>query len=175
MNIFLSILWICLIAHPGDKPEVRGWLGIEVEDLTSPMRSALATDYGVLVNFVSSNSPAEQGGIKVGDVILAFNSEKIYERSDLEYLVRRNPGKNATITILRRGEKKDLDIKIGSVEYEAYWLKIPPIRFPEDLERMLRNLKPKWEEEMGDLRREIDRLKREVDSLRKEIEKRTKI
>ncbi len=175
MNILISILCLSLIATSGNKPETRGWVGIEVDNLTTAMRTALNTDFGVLVTFISHDSPAEKSGIEVGDVILDFDGEKIYERDDLEYLIKRNPNKKVTILVLRKGEKKKLNVKIGAMEYEEYWLKIPPIRFPEDLERALRNLKPKWEEEMEHLKREIDRLEKQIDSLKKEIERKSKI
>lgn len=175
MNTLISLLALSLIANPGDKTEIRGWLGIEVDNLSTAVRNALNTDYGVMVVYVSRESPAEKGGLEVGDVILDFNGEKIFEREDLEYLIRRNPDKKVVLTVLRKSEKKRLTMEVGSMEYEDYWIKIPALRFPEDLERALRSLKPKWDEEMDNMKREMKRLERQVDSLRKELEKKTKL
>jgi len=175
MNILISLLALSLIATPGDKTEIRGWLGIEVDNLSTAVRNALNTDYGVMVVYVSRESPAEKGGLEVGDVILDFNGEKIFEREDLEYLIRRNPDKKVGLTVLRKSEKKRLTMEVGSMEYEDYWIKIPPLRLPEDLERALRSLKPKWDEEMDNMKRQIKRLEQQIDSLRKELEKKTKL
>lgn len=47
--------------------------------------------------------------------------------------------------------------------------------FPEDLERVLKNLKPRWEEEMEELRREMQELREEIKELKKKIEKGNRI
>ncbi len=175
MSLAIALLSLTLLANPGDKPDIRGWLGINGENLSAPMKTALKTDYGVLVVDVVENSPAQKGGIELGDVILEFDSEKIYEYDDLVYLIKKNPNKKVVIVILRQGSRKKLNIEIGAKEYESTFLKLPPFRFPEDLERAFKNLKPKWEEEMEELREEIKELRKELEKLRAEIEKKTKI
>ena len=64
---------------------VRGYLGVEAQDLTPE----LATEFklhnatGVLVGGVSPNGPAEQAGLKVGDVISRFDGKEVLDARQL--------------------------------------------------------------------------------------------
>jgi len=86
-----------------------------------PMTEELAKSFGLsgetgaLVGTVMKDSPAEKGGIKRGDVIIAFNGESIDSANELPALVATTPaGKAATITVLRNGKKMDLSITLGN-------------------------------------------------------------
>ena len=77
-------------------------------------------DYGVLVTGVVENSPAEEGGIKEGDVILEINNEKIKDDENLESVIDDNPGKEVEIKIKTRGKIKTLKIKLGEIEEKEH-------------------------------------------------------
>ena len=47
-----------------------GYLGVGLENLSDAMKIALDLEHGVIVSKVFKESPAEKGGIEVGDVIL---------------------------------------------------------------------------------------------------------
>lgn len=98
----------------------EGWLGVYVEELFKPMRIALDVDYGVLVTGVVENSPAEEGGIKEGEVILEINNEKIKDYEDLKSVIEDNPGKEVEIKIKTRGKIKTLKIKLGEIEEKKH-------------------------------------------------------
>src|SRR5208282_5702100 len=57
---------------------VRGYLGVDAQDLTPELATEfkLQNATGVLVGGVSPNGPAEQAGIKVGDVISRFDGRE---------------------------------------------------------------------------------------------------
>ena len=61
----------------------------------------------MLVTGVVENSPAEEGGIKEGDVIL-------------ESVIDDNPGKEVEIKIKTRGKIKTLKIKLGEIEEKEH-------------------------------------------------------
>jgi len=76
-------------------------LGIRIDD----------TGDGVKVGEVSPNGPAEKAGIKAGDVIVAFDGEKVRSGRQLTRLVRETPGgKTVTARVRRDGSEKDLQI-----------------------------------------------------------------
>lgn len=65
-----------LIANPPKKGSVdRGWLGITLQALTPEMASFWGLDIkaGIIVNDIVNNSPAQEGGLEVGDIIYEVN------------------------------------------------------------------------------------------------------
>jgi serine protease Do len=50
----------------------RGWLGVSIQDINPSLAKALNLNpaKGALISEVFENSPAEKGGIKVGDVVV---------------------------------------------------------------------------------------------------------
>lgn len=78
----------------------------------------LSADYGALIveggpgePAVSADSPAEKAGLKAGDIILEFNSERIGANNALnKILMKYNPGDEITFKILR--EEKEIEITL---------------------------------------------------------------
>ncbi len=98
---------------------IRGWLGVEVQDLTPELAKSfrVKNNQGVLISSVFPGSPADRGGLKRGDIIVAFSGEKIRNGYDISRLVAAaQPGKKATIKIIRNGQEKVLKITIGTMK-----------------------------------------------------------
>lgn len=75
---------------------------------------------GVLVAQVIEATPAEQAGLFPGDVIVEFNGIRIDGPSALAFLVRRAvPGRDASLAILRDGEKRELLFLVGTREAQS--------------------------------------------------------
>ena len=96
---------------------VRGDLGVETQDLTPE----LATEFklhnatGVLVGGVSPNGPAEQAGLKVGDVISRFDGKEVLDARQLMLSVAEaKPGQIVPVEVLRDGSSKPLRVTIGN-------------------------------------------------------------
>ena len=68
-----------------DHKVSRGWLGVTIQDADAKTAKALGLKEktGALVNSVNPKDPAAKGGMKVGDVILKVNGEKIDNTNDL--------------------------------------------------------------------------------------------
>lgn len=97
---------------------VRGWLGVQVQDLTPEIADTMKLHdvKGALVSGVSSDSPADDVGIKRGDVILEFNGEKIDDTEDFPRAVARTrPGTDVKIKALRDGSVKSFSVKLGAL------------------------------------------------------------
>ena len=75
--------------------------------------------HGALVASVEKGSPAEKGGLQVGDVITQFNGKPINTSSDLPRIVAATPpGKTAPVTVLRKGANRTLNIALGEMPTE---------------------------------------------------------
>ncbi|MBR2804937.1 MAG: PDZ domain-containing protein, partial [Eggerthellaceae bacterium] len=103
------------------KTPTHAKLGVSLVNVTSQVakRYNLASDYGAYVQDVSAGSGAESAGIEAGDIIIAFDGEKVSSSTDLTLDVREhNPGDTVTITVNRNGEEKSFDVTLGSDEQE---------------------------------------------------------
>lgn len=69
---------------------------------------------GVEITSVAERSPADQGGIVEGDVILAFRNEKVAGVEHFMRLVRETPvGREVAVVVWRDGSEKALEVRIG--------------------------------------------------------------
>ncbi|QDG54364.1 redoxin domain-containing protein [Persicimonas caeni] len=84
-----------------------GWLGVMLE--------APDDEQGVDVVGVLRSSPAESGGLKIGDRILKVDETAVDSPSDVQKVVRaKSNGHNATVELRRDGKAKTLTIELGS-------------------------------------------------------------
>lgn len=99
----------------------RGWLGVMIQHVTAELAKefGLERPYGALVGEVVKDSPADEAGVKQGDVIIAFMGKEINQMSELPAMVAQvKVGTKAELTILRKGVKKVLTVKIGKLDEE---------------------------------------------------------
>lgn len=97
----------------------RGWLGVVVQKITPELREKLnlKDERGALVADVTPGSPAEKAGIKRGDVIVTFDGKDIKDTNELPYAVASTPvGKSANVEVIRKGQKKSLQVKVGEMK-----------------------------------------------------------
>ena len=100
---------------------VRGWLGVVIQQVTSELKDKLklSTEGGALVADVVEGGPAEKAGIKRGDVIVTFDGNDISESNDLPYIVASTPvGKTVTVEVIRKGQRKSIQVEVGELEEE---------------------------------------------------------
>ena len=91
----------------------RVYLGVMLQEVDRNLADAykLAKPEGALVIQVAENSPAKKSGLKSGDIILAFNGQKLARTSDLVGLISRaKPNQNVDLTVLR--DQKQQNIKV---------------------------------------------------------------
>lgn len=95
----------------------RGWVGIEVQDLTPALIESfdLKIDQGVLVTRVLKNSPADQSNIKPGDILIEIDHTTIINTgSMLNIIASLKPNAKASIKFIRAGQLLDGTILIGT-------------------------------------------------------------
>jgi serine protease Do len=99
----------------------RGWLGVIIQAITPELKEKLnlKDTNGALVSDVASGGPADLAGIRRGDVILSFDGKDIKKSSDLPYIVAATSvGKIVTVEALRRGARKNFQVKVQELKEE---------------------------------------------------------
>jgi len=168
--LIILLITVFAFAQKG-KIEKEGWLGVYSKNLSEPMRIALAVEHGVLVTDVVKESPAEKGGIEIGDVILKIDGKVVSNQDDLRELVRSRPNQEVVIELLRKGKIKEISLTIGERD------KTEPRKFSLDLphktlskvKKYLAEFEPFWEQRAEKYQRELMRLKEEIKELRQEL------
>jgi serine protease Do len=73
-----------------------------------------------LVSKILPDSPAEKAGLQIGDIITEFNGQAIESSGDLPPMVGITPINNkAELKIIRQGETKTIDFKVGLLPDEV--------------------------------------------------------
>ena len=99
----------------------RGWLGVLIQRVDRDLAESFGLDRpaGALVTQVFADSPAEEGGLREGDIILSFNGRMIDLSSDLPHLVGRARAESvATLEIMRSGKRQKIEVTIGKLDLE---------------------------------------------------------
>ena len=95
---------------------VRGWIGISVQPLTPELAEALGLKEtrGAVVARVHPEGPAKGAGIAQNDVIVTFEGVSVEDYHHLQRLTAdAEVGKSVTVEIVRRGERKRVQLKIA--------------------------------------------------------------
>ena len=101
---------------------VRGWLGVMIQKITPELMEKLhlREEKGALVADVSEGGPADEAGIKRGDVIISFGKKEIKAMHDLPYAVASTPvGEKVKVELIRNGKKKIFKVKIGELDEQG--------------------------------------------------------
>jgi serine protease DegQ len=95
---------------------VRGWIGVESQEITPELADSfgLSQRSGAIIAGVVRNGPADRGGMKPGDILLTVADKPVADTNGMLNLIAQlPPGKNATMTVLRKGRVTTLDIMVG--------------------------------------------------------------
>lgn len=94
---------------------VRGYLGILPQEIDSNLRKSLDLDdvSGVLIAKVEADTPAEEAGLKKGDVIVRFNDQDIPNVAKFRIAVAASPiGEKLPVEVIRDQKHKDLKVEL---------------------------------------------------------------
>ena len=87
---------------------IRGYLGLQPDDMTNAERSALGVEgnVGIVLSVVFENSPADIADLRQGDIIVAINGEAIFSQRQAQLVVAgTNPGDEVHIVGSRDGQR----------------------------------------------------------------------
>ncbi|HHN66934.1 MAG TPA: Do family serine endopeptidase [Thermopetrobacter sp.] len=106
-----------IVAQLKEKGRVtRGWLGVSIQPVDKDMAESLGLEKprGAIVNKVGKGSPAEKGGLRTGDTILAVNGDAVKDPRDLARKIARvAPGSEVALDILRDGQRQTRRLNVG--------------------------------------------------------------
>jgi serine peptidase DegS len=91
-----------------DGRVIRGWVGLEPDELTPAESEGLGLDpnVGILLSRIIEGGPAAEAGLRQGDVILQINGEAIRSRQQALLLVAGlEPGETVELTGWRNGQR----------------------------------------------------------------------
>jgi S1-C subfamily serine protease len=95
------------------RPEGRGYFGFESNRTTKIADQATKT-YGVRLDWVQPNRPADLFGLRVGDIITAWDDVPIRTGDELLSRVRRAvPKSSVIITLIRDGQTMKIPVTMG--------------------------------------------------------------
>ena len=95
---------------------VRGWLGIEAQDLTPALAESfgLESRRGTVVAGILRGGPADRAGLRPGDVITRLNGRDIANaREAMNRIARQTPGSRIQIEGMREGESFQTEAEVG--------------------------------------------------------------
>ncbi|UXY15269.1 Do family serine endopeptidase [Chitiniphilus purpureus] len=99
-----------------DGSVVRGWLGVEPQDVTDELAGSfkLKNARGALVAGVVRGSPADQAGLRPGDIVLAIDKDEVRDTSSMLNLIAAlRPDQKVVLRLFREGREILLPVRIG--------------------------------------------------------------
>ena len=114
VNMVLNV--ITNLVENGEVP--RGLLGLYPRDLNQELAEAFGLEgtRGALVDMVQEDSPAEQAGIRHGDIITRIGGVEIESAPQLRLVVSQMlPGTEVDVHLVRAGKEEVIPVVLGSL------------------------------------------------------------
>ena len=95
----------------------RGYIGVEPQDVTAELATALKLprQNGAMIVGVIKGGPADMGGVKTSDVLVAVAGKPVSNVTGmLELISALSPGQSSQFTFLRDGKEKVIEIAVGT-------------------------------------------------------------
>jgi S1-C subfamily serine protease len=96
-----------------DKGRVeRAYLGVTTATVDPTLN--LRVDRGAYVQDLVPGAPAEEGGLRPGDIIVKADGKPVESTEDIGELVdSRKPGDSVKVEVVRQGDRETLDVELG--------------------------------------------------------------
>ena len=94
---------------------VRGWLGIEAQDLTPALAQSFGLEHtnGMLIAGIVRGGPADQAGLNPGDLVTAVDGKAVVDAHEaMERIARSMPGTKLEVEGLREGRSFHTQVEI---------------------------------------------------------------
>lgn len=132
---------------------VRAYMGILPQDMTTDMAKAFGEKEarGVVVGDVSANSPAQEAGVKRGDILLEVDGKPVTSSNQLRNSISMmQPGTEIKIKLARDGNERDVTVKLAEMPTETAMARPDDEDSTKALEGVeVSNLSPNMAERLG--------------------------
>jgi len=179
---------------PGPPHIKRGYLGVNLSDLTDQLRSYFGVkgNGGVLISEVTEDSPAEKAGLKAGDIVLKADKTLIDDAQELSrYVGKQDSGAVVVLSVIRKAKTKTIKATLGTWGKDHMALFMPHMKGSWKGQKRLKNTfifeddfdgKPNGKKRMmikkmdgerktqKELRKEMKKMRKEMEKLKKEME-----
>ncbi|MFH1345513.1 MAG: peptidoglycan-binding protein [Pseudomonadota bacterium] len=107
---------------PAPPHKVRRWIGLRVRPIDDKRAGelGLVAASGAEIERVTKGSPAERGGFKIHDVVLAVDDVPVTDPLQFRQLILTRPGTELKIMVLRDGQRISLGVPVGDY-FEFSW------------------------------------------------------
>ncbi|WP_027960851.1 S1C family serine protease [Halomonas halodenitrificans] len=95
---------------------IRGWLGVEAQELNPELAASFGLQAlrGVIIAGVVPGGPADQAGLRPGDVLLSIDGRQILDaRETMSDIAAVEPGDSLPLTVVRGGKELELVVEVG--------------------------------------------------------------
>jgi S1-C subfamily serine protease len=96
----------------------RAFLGVSTADVTAQIAAqyGLSLDHGAYIQQLVAGAPAEQAGLKVGDIIYQIDSTPVNDSTALgTYLATKAPGNTVTVYVNRNGNNVQVKVTLATL------------------------------------------------------------
>lgn len=166
----------------------NSYIGVELSSLSEQLGDYFGVDdgEGALITSVMEDSPAMEGNLMAGDVIVKIDNIVIEGPSDVQQIIREaEKGDNLAMTVIRDKNRQTLNIEVGEND-DFGWYQNTPLDW-EDHDFMFFAPRMKGlfrgnfdsdffdggddnDDDDGELRREIDELKKMIQELKQKVD-----
>jgi len=130
----------------------RSWIGIKIQ----PIDDGLAESYGLskaegaLVSEVVANSPADDAGLREGDVVLKFNGDTVHDNHHLPILAgMAGIGKKVPLKVWRDGKEATVHVTLRAFPKETDTLVAASSQDNTSLGLVISDITPKLQQQYG--------------------------
>lgn len=113
--LLIAVLAVAVVGISAEARSKTAWMGVYTQTVDEDLAEAfeLKVDYGVIINRVVDDSPAEEAGLEKDDIIIKFDGERIWDSRELtDYIRDHNPGDKVTLTIIRDGAEQEVSLTL---------------------------------------------------------------
>ncbi len=100
----------------------RKFIGVRVQELTPELSEYFGIEKGtgILISSIEKDGPADKAGLKVGDVIIAANGDRVERSQDLVNLIQdKDKGEKIAIEFLRNKKKQTAEVEVQEEQMES--------------------------------------------------------
>lgn len=100
----------------------RGWMGVSVQPVTPELAESfdLDTPYGAILSRIEEDGPADDAGLRQGDLVLNFDGRRVRNSRSFPRMVAETEiGRAVDVDIIRRDRSLTLSVVVGALAEEG--------------------------------------------------------